>query len=670
MKSAKVLLRRSEDGQFHQVGRISERRGKVLTLVLEDGTTTEHQLKNGEITPVEGSFIHLVRLAPHVVETTLTDAPERIFKQLLSDSAKPMTARQLKDKLSGFPGSLVDKSWLKAKAALDADDHVEKRGASKNSYALRNAESVDLLDLIPRPDRQPHVARVPPTTDEVAPPGERHGESAHATPDVRSSKDAEGRASSELAAELTAQVPAAATTDVEQGAEDAPDNLVSRLTGRFPDLALRSPTDVTRQPLAVASRLRSISKSERQELASGLASPEARLLEVLSPEKVQPDLDDSTRRMLRVLVTAASHELQRHSGEKKARAAFVDLVDGAAAARAAEPSAVIRGAKLFAESPASPAEVERCLQVLADLARVAETDDLLKWDLAGLARATRAVALDRDGGRSRLISSLHARVPQETRQARWWDSTAVGELAEAARGRLGAVLDDDIVARSIVAPKVDRLVEETGSRSGVALLWGLPRPLARHVDARRMTRLLADVARDDEVAEAWVRVLSNADMVAKLQQRVSDLEREVADSRQREATAQGKADRLSAEVRRVADQLAAARNAEVSERGSRDRQVRLDLLRSFAIVVAQVKQSEAARADDALIRQVDHACRREGLQPRSRDAGQHVVYDPEQHETLTPNLSTGSPATVLRGGYTWADGDERVVLVKAQVVAV
>jgi hypothetical protein len=668
MKSAKVLLRRSEDGQFQQVGRISERRGKVLTLSLEDGTIKEHQLEGGEITPVEGSFIHLVRLAPQVVETALADAPERIFKQLLSDSAKPMTARQMKDKLSGFPGPLVDKAWLKAKAAFDADDDVEKRGASQNSYALRKAESVDLLDLIPRPDRQPHVASVPPTIDEVAPPGERHRESAPAPPVVRSSKDAEGQASSEPAAALTAQGPAAALADDEQGSEDAPDNLASRLTARFPDLVLSSPTDVTRQPLAVAGRLRSISKSERQELASGLSSPEARLLEVLSPNKVQQDLDDSTQRTLRVVLTAASHELKRHSGDKKARAAFVDLLQVAAAARAAEPSAVIRGAKFLADVPASSAEVERCLVVLADLARSAENNDLLKWDLAGLARAARAVALDRDGGRSRLIASLHARIPQETRQARWWDSTAVSELAEAARGRLGAVLDDDTVARSIVAPKVERLVAETGSRSGVALLWGLPRPLARHVDAHRMTRLLADVARDDELAEAWVRALSNADMVAKLRQRVSDLDREVADSREREVTAQGKVDRLSAEVRRVADQLAAARNAEVSDRGSRDRQVRLDLLRSFAIAVAQVKQSEAARNDGALMRQIDHACRREGLQPLG-EPGQHVLYDAEKHETLTPTLSTGSAAIVVRGGYTWADGDEFVVLVKSQVVA-
>lgn len=68
------------------------------------------------------------------------------------------------------------------------------------------------------------------------------------------------------------------------------------------------------------------------------------------------------------------------------------------------------------------------------------------------------------------------------------------------------------------------------------------------------------------------------------------------------------------------------------------------------------------------MRQVEYACRREGLDEFD-SGGESTVYDPERHELLSGSLLPGSPATVLRGGYTWGDGDRRVVLVKAHVMA-
>jgi hypothetical protein len=67
------------------------------------------------------------------------------------------------------------------------------------------------------------------------------------------------------------------------------------------------------------------------------------------------------------------------------------------------------------------------------------------------------------------------------------------------------------------------------------------------------------------------------------------------------------------------------------------------------------------------MRHVEHACRREGLSPIC-EPGDAVAYDPAQHESLSPGLSDGSRAAVVRGGFTWDDGEHRVVLVRAQVV--
>ena len=114
--------------------------------------------------------------------------------------------------------------------------------------------------------------------------------------------------------------------------------------------------------------------------------------------------------------------------------------------------------------------------------------------------------------------------------------------------------------------------------------------------------------------------------------------------------------------------LATVRQAESSQRGARDRQPRVDLIRTLAVVIAQVQQSQSATTDAALMRQVQHLSRREGLDPVGQ-VGETLPFDPAAHEALTPGLSPGTPASVVRCGYTWTHDDEQVILLKAQVVS-
>jgi len=663
-----VLLRRDGDARYRQVGQIQQRHGRELTLVLEDGSTCEHRLADGEMTPVEGSFIHLLRVAPQVVEATLTKSPERIYKQLLCDAGSPMSARQLKDKLSDFTPELQDESWKRAKPALDADPDVERQGKGQRAYKVRASVSVDLLDLIPATTYSSRAqgASCPPGSPDGSPPTvDADAERGAAPPRAEAggrSNESEG---------LTEPEPSSAEEAV--AAAELPDDLLARLSGRFPDLGLRSGADIARRPLAVAIALRTMSRADRQAMGTDLGDDDSRLLRMLAPpadtEAGQEDaLDPHGQDWWRGLLDAAVRELRESIREKKARATFVWLLESAAATGQVDPHVVIRAAGILAQTATPAPELDRCLRLLADLVDSDARGDLSTWDLTVLARAVRAVPFDRDGGRTRLTAALHRRSPQEARKSRWWDRADAGQLAEAARGRLGNALDDDEIALGFVAPLVSKLVEETGSRSGVALVWGLPSQLARHVDGRRMARLIGEVASRDETTQAWFSALSNAEAVADLKHRLARLEEALTQARHRESEARDEADRLAVQLRRSAEQVAAARNADLSDRTSRDRQVRVDLLRTLAVVAAQVLQSEGARADAALVRQVTHACRREGLDGFD-EPGQEVIYDPELHEALTVNLSAGSRAAVVRGGYTWTDGDKRVVLVKAQVVA-
>lgn len=655
-----MLLRRAEDGRFHQVGAVSARRGKVVTLVLEDGTTTQHELSPEEITPLTGSFNHLVRVNPSVVTDMLAEHPERVFKQLLHDSEKPMSAKDLKGKLRDFPGALVDKAWRTAKPLIDADGDVQRHGAKQVLYAVRDSLALDLLDLLPP---QPPQSQQPqrPDVGGVVPGG---SETQGAEPREYSLEPFDGSS--------RVSEPDSSPADMPAAGEAATTSLVARLAGHAPGLKLASIADVSRRPMAVADLVRSLSASEREALASDLSQEEGRLLQVVvgppkSAKATQPDV--STPEELHALLAAALDELRRLPHEKKRlKATLLTLVDRATAAGAAEPALIVRIASVMADAPVLPAGVDRCLGVLAEQVRSMPAPDPRSWDVVSLSRAASNVPFDRDGGRSRFVAALHAHSPEEARQPRWWERTSVSDLAEAARGRLSSTLEDEVIANAVVAPLVNRLLDETGSRSGVSVVWSMPLALARHVDGRRMARLIADVGARDETTASWLRALSNAETVSALEQRASTLSKERDEARREAAAARTEADRLSLDLRRASDQLAAMRNAEVSERGSRDRQVRLDLLRTLSVLAAQVKQSEQARSDAALLRQVDHACRREGLQPVDAP-GDVVIFDPARHEPLTPGLSAENAAIVVRGGYTWADGDETAVLVKAQVVA-
>lgn len=658
MESPQVLLSRGEDGLFRLVGRIVARQERVLTVMLADGTTTTRELGTGEITPVEGSLSHLLRLAPQAVELTLINAPERIYKQILFESSRPLNARQLKEKLSQLPQSVVDSSWRRAKKALDSDADVERQGKNQSSYSLRSSHSRDLLDLLPR---EPGSLASP----DPLPPSSARAEAMSRSNSSPTPGTVPGGSAAETADGTSAQ-------DHFPSAAAEPDTLVSRLNDRFPEIRLESREDVLERPLTVAVALRTLTKVGRQDVGEGLNDAETDLLHLLSPSESEGTahaLDDRGRRTLATLQEAAARELLGTVTDSKARSAFLTLVERGSAAKALSVNALAQGAVHLARQAAPGQQLGRCLRLLADAVDSEDVARLEEWDFISLSKASCSIPIDRDGGRSRLLVSLYRRLPEEVRKQRWWDRTSVTELADAARGPLGLALDDEWVSATVVAPVVAQMISETTSRSGLAAAWGLPWQLARHIDGPRMSRLVARVAATDDITGAWLREMANAQTVAGLQRKVETMTRDVEQARGAEKDARRQADRLSEQLQRSAAQVAAARSADLSDRNSRDRQIRLDLLRALALVAAQVLQSEVARADTALVGQVTHACRSEGLDGFN-EPGQEVEYDPERHQTLTPNLSAGSAARVLRGGYTWTHDGNRVVLLKAQVVAV
>lgn len=643
MERRTVLLRKTEGGSYVEVGLITAQRGKSLTVRTRAGDVAQQEKRTGDITPYEGSYFHLLRVAPGAVERGLDEEPARIFKQLIHDFPG-LTARGLKEKLGPSLEAAGQRAWDRAKPLLEADVDVIASPARIPKYRLRGETLIDLLDLLPA------RAAVDPPKAEFAAPG--------------------------LAPEGPAELSLGDDADAQPARVQAVlpvSTFVERLGPIATDLGLRSTRDIARHLLAVGALVSRMPAPAQDDLVASLNANERRLLAVSTGELKKGLLADEVGTLgvtdYESALVGGIREVESRSAEAKVLArALARLLQRATTGRRLPPELLIRLAKTFSEGTWNEGGLDLCLMQLSERLASAPAGDLVGLDLRGLARATRSAPLSKTGGRARLVSTLYRTVPDEVSDVRWWQGATLEALSDGARGVLAPILEDDRVADHTVGPTVRAYVDGVSTRAGVSVVWGLPLPLARHVTGEQLMLALRRVSAGDPLLGSWLETLAGTVLVRSLQDRIAVLEADVDRGQEAAMSAATEADSLRERLRNTAGQLSAIRNAEAGNRNAHDRQVRIDAVRALAVLAAQVRQSTAASDDQALMRQVEHACRREGLDEFD-SAGEPTVYDPEFHDALSDNLLPGSPATVLRGGYRWAEGDQSVVLVKAHVVA-
>lgn len=644
MERGKVLLRKTESGSYIQVGLVTARRGKSLTVRTGTGDLAEQERLPGDITPDVGSYFHLLRLAPEVVERLLDENPTRVFKQLIQD-APGLTASDLKAKVGVSTDAVVNSAWELARPVLGADEDVTTSQGRSPKYRLRDDVRLDFLDLLPTD------GPVDPEPVETSPAPE--------SPD---------RSLADPSSEPEDPEPESLPPAPEVGG-----TLAARLAPVAPDLDLAAATDVARRPLSISLSVTRLSKAAQKDLIEPLGAADRRLIALIAGNLKGGLLEAEVAQLgtsdYEAVLRAALQEIQaRPSPAKAFTEPLTDLLRRACKDGRLPAELLIHIAKVLADRRSSSEGLNLCLVHLAETFAVASAAEIASLDLRGLARAAAASPLTRSGGRVRLLSTLYRVSPDEAVATYWWPKSSLDELANASRSGLAAALDDERVAEHTVAPVVTDYLAGISARSGVAVVWGLPQPLARHVSGTQVAHALARVATHDKLLGSWLATLANADRVRALEATVTGLEEQASRDRETVSRAVAEADELRIRLRTTAEQLAESRAADSGNRDSHDRQVRIDAVRALAVLAAQVKQSTAARSDEALMRQVEHACRREGLEEIG-SVDQLSAYDPERHDALSNNLSPGSPVTVVRCGYTWADGDQIVVLVKAHVVA-
>lgn len=669
MKRQKVLVRRQPDGSFNEVGIVTSSQGTALTLELDDGTEVSHERTKDELTPDRWSLAHLQRVAPAAVRQALAESPHTVFKQILAESRKAMRAAELKARLEDADPSLLDKAWKRAKTRLDEDPDVESTSERPPRYRLVASENEGFRELFPGtaagPSDDAGSGAAPESSEQTLALDNVSGgdgprlEPASAIEPVVASPESVG----------TPRMNPAAATSVEADKPE-PKQSGADLARSLIELGARGdvPDDLTRRPLALSMLVDSLPASSRRVLAEVLAEPDLTLL-----ERARGDLYSRSSlpsAPLTSTVQDAVQEMETSPSDRRRRLGphLLRLLKSASDGGHLTLTQAVAAAGAFARDPVQTVGLTWTLDELA--VRFQEGGSAALDDRVGadLARAAREVPLQRDGPRSRLLVGIFRVDAHEVAHPRWWKGVEAADLADAGRGTLGTVLEHPAVAKSVVQPAVRTYLQAEPTRQTVGAVLSWPSVLSKHVGGDALTRMMGAAARRDKQMATWIAAIADLDRVRGLERDLAEASLETDRLRAQHLQASTEAVRLRGLLDRSTEQMAAARQASATSSDAHDRQVRIDSIRSVAFLAAQVHQSSRASQDTALIRQVDHLCAREGLD-LTEAPGARTTYDPAAHESLTARLDPGSPADVLRGGYTWADGDHRVVILKAQVVA-
>ena len=532
MERRQVLLRRTESDSYVQVGLITARQGKSLTVRSTAGDLTSQQRGPGDITPDEGSYFHLLRLAPATVERLLNEEPARIFKQVIYESPG-LTSTGLKEKLGPSMEAAGKRAWDRAKPLLEADPDVIASRGRLPKYRLRSEARVDLLDVLPD-----HAAATP-----------SDGDFAVLTP---AGPEKYAEASRPDAAYVDAK-PSPVEADVPVGP------FVEQLGQTARELGLRSTSDIASHTLAVGAAVSRMPASAQAELVASLDPDERRMLSVSTGELKGGLLTDEVGALgvadYESALDAGIREIDSCPGETKVLTrALTQVLQRATKGRRLPPDLLVRLARTFSGRPMNENGLDLCLVQLSEALASLPTDAFTNFDLRGLASATASAPLSRTGGRARLVSTLYRTIPDEVTNVRWWAGATLESLADAARGVLGPVLDDDRVASQIVAPIVRSYVDGVSSRSNVSVVWGLPVSLARHTTGEQLLQALRRVGARDRLLESWLDTLAATELVRALQDKVDELEADADRGREALLRTANESDTLRERLRITAGQ--------------------------------------------------------------------------------------------------------------------
>lgn len=660
-------------------GHLLNRRGAEATVRWGDGSTDDIRLGADAdhilLAMAAGGLRHRKLSDPVGASELVRSSPAQAFAFALLDSSKPMSSRDLIARVEEVFDGDVSALWKRARPNFERNENVKASGkGSTLKYTWIGQAHLDAV-----------------AADVAALKGQRTDTNENAVTTGRDAGSAElGVDATPEAADAAVGSPMVSEAENEdrssaQSAEHVPMHpavelvYATSVSGQLPENWPRLLHSALRRPLAAGLAVDSLSDDVLQEAIPALgraalvlqALPRSsKALKGVDPvELAGPDgaaaLIDGARAELRELglTSVGADELLRAKGFLLRRVLTSPSVG------LLSLDTVLRAIREM-ETPKDAAKQGEW--VAGVLAAVIGAMDQGSWQKLALqhksavARWLASAPLNATSSRASVLGWIWRNHPADLADDMWWRGLEFDDLAAVATTPLASALESEAIASAVVKPLVAKRLESATTRRHLLTALAAPPALARLMDEDAVQRAFDRVLREDTIGRVWLVRLRNEARLSELARQVEDLTRQTMEMTEMVGKAQEAVRLRDDRLHRMEAQLADAAASTGELRESQSRQIRIDVMRAFAGLCAYVDGAVGSQSAERIRQRVRQMAAREGLTP-SVSPDQTEPYDPQRHDVVGEPPLPGMPVIVTGIGYTWCEGSDEIVLVRALV---
>lgn len=660
-------------------GLLVDRRGVEVTVHWSDGSTDDVRLGvDGDhilLSTAAGGLRHRKHVDPVGASELARSSPAQAFAFALLDSSKPMSSKDLIASVEEVFTGDVSALWKRARQTFEANQNVKASGKGASlRYTWVGQATLDAVSADVAAPSRGWTAKEENTvtTEPDAGNAERGGDAAPQDADV-----AVGRTmNSEIRGEVRGSAHIAEGGPIHPAVELVHATSVS---GQLPENSARLLNSALRNPLAAGIAVDSLSDDVLQAAVPALGRA-ALILQGLPRDRKTINAIDAVQLAgpegAAALIDAAEAELRglepasaRVQELRRAKDFLIRRLLSSPSVGLLSLDTVLRATHEM-ETPKDAAKKgEWVAGVLSTVIGAMEQDswkNLALRDKSAVARRLRSVPLTAAGPRARVLGWIWRNHPADLADDMWWRGVEFDDLAAVATTPLASALESDAIASAIVKPLVVKRLASATTRRQLLTSLAAPTALARLMDESAVQLAFDRVLRDDNIGRAWLVRIRNETRIAELAHEVEALTVQAREMTELLGKAQEavrlRDDRLQRMEARL-DEAAASTN---ELRESQSRQIRIDVMRAFAGLCAYVDGAADSQSAPRVRERVRRMAAREGLTP-SGVPGRTEPYDPQRHDVIGEPPLPNTPVNVTGIGYTWGEGADEIVLVRALV---
>lgn len=669
-KNSRVVLRE---------GLLVDRKGVEVTVLWSDGSTDDVRLgRHGDhilLATAAGGLGHRKHVDPVGASELVRSSPAKAFAFALLDSSNPLSSKDLIARVSQVFAGDVSALWKQARSTFETNENVKASGKGAGlKYVWVGQTPPDAIsaDLAAQMRGRTAMKENTVTVGLHAGNAERGSDVAPEVADgavdrpMDSGNRNEGRGSAHSA---------------EDGQIHAAVELVraTSVSGQLPENWAWVLGNAMRNPLAAGLAVGSLSEDVLQAAVPALDRA-ALILQALPRDSKTIKAIDALQLAgpegATALIDAAEAELRglesasaRAQELRQAKDFLIRRLLSSPSVGLLSLDTVLRATREM-ETPKDAAKKgEWVAGVLAAVIGAMDQDSwksLALQDKSAVARRLTSVPLNATGSRARVLGWIWRNHPADLVDEMWWRGVEFEDLAAVATTPLASALESNAIASTVVRPLVVNRLGSATTRRQLLTSLAAPTALARLMDESDVQRAFDRVLREDNIGRAWLVRLRNETRIAELTREVDALTRQTKEMTELLGNAQEavrlRDDRLHLMEARLGE--AAASTNELRE--SQSRQIRIDVMRALAELCAYVDGAAESQSAQRVRERVRRMAAREGLTP-SGVPGRTEPYDPKRHDVIGEPPQPNTPVTVTGIGYTWGEGADEIVLVRAQV---